>query len=337
METKADTNCIPYSCPFAGVEMHSREPSARIKRPRTSAEELVWFKEKTMYKRAIRSLGVLAVFTLILAAQPNPIPIPQQQGVNPAPEFIGNPAVPHAVAAPVIPKNPFMGINSGWNAIHNDTYMSDIYFTGGPLGYSPEVLLAPFADGTALGQVAAAVFFGDGKMIGGLTLVDKAAETVQSKLVLIDPTTLATLDTLPFSAPRPVELTRLFRPAGIYFYLDASDRVIAGTADRTIWVVSHTATKLNHDTTYDLTDVIPEADSIASLQPDFSGRIWVVTKEGLVATLDSNGNVLGTLHLPAGEKIANGHASDETDGVFIVSSEAMYRFDADATGKPAIT
>lgn len=296
--------------------------------------------------RIIKALAILGCVAGLLAAQPNPIPIPPSGADRPVPSFIGNPAVPHTVTALPIPNNPFMWAGA-WSAVHNDTYMSDTYFTGGPLGRSPEVLSAflgtfdltvspPVVKATGL--VTGMVFGMDGRIIAGSVVVDRGAGTVQSKLVLIDPTTLATIDTLYFSEPRPVEITRLFRPAGVYFYLDQFDRIITGTADRTIWVVSHTATKLNHDATYDLTGFIPETDEIQALQPDFSGRIWVTTKGGLVATLDSNGNLLGTIQLPAGARIANGHSSDGTGGVFIVSTEAMYRFDADpATGAPVKT
>src|SRR5512136_1304943 len=63
-------------------------------------------------------------------------PIPPQPN-RPVPSYIGQPAVPKPIAAPTIPANPFMGswnnIQS-WSALHNDAYMSDTYFTQGPLG-----------------------------------------------------------------------------------------------------------------------------------------------------------------------------------------------------------
>ena len=42
-------------------------------------------------------------------------------------------------------------------------------------------------------------------------------------------------------------------------------------------------------------------------------------------------------HLPAGETIANSLAVDETGGVFVVSSHALYRFDAGSGGAPQQT
>ena len=43
-----------------------------------------------------------------------------------------------------------------------------------------------------------------------------------------------------------------------------------------------------------------------------------------------------SVHLPAGETIANSFAMDESGGVFIVSTHALYRYDV-RNGQPAVT
>jgi hypothetical protein len=48
------------------------------------------------------------------------------------------------------------------------------------------------------------------------------------------------------------------------------------------------------------------------------------------------GNVIGTMRL-VGERIENGNAIEETGAVYLNSSRAMYRFDADENGAPTIT
>ena len=95
-------------------------------------------------------------------------------------------------------------------------------------------------------------------------------------------------------------------------YADNQDCVIAGTPERTIMVVSHTSTTpftFAVERIYDLTGAIAEDDGIQALQPDFSGRLLITSKGGVVGTLNMNpANVLGTLRLP-GEKGGNGTQS----------------------------
>src|SRR5512135_904340 len=86
--------------------------------------------ENAMRKRAIRTLAVLVGVAGFLVAQTK---IPEFPGVKPAPVYIGNPATVKPISALPIPQNPFMAPGS-WGAVHDDTYASDTYFTGGPLG-----------------------------------------------------------------------------------------------------------------------------------------------------------------------------------------------------------
>jgi hypothetical protein len=50
----------------------------------------------------------------------------------------------------------------------------------------------------------------------------------------------------------------------------------------------------------------------------------------------ATGQVIGSMQLP-GERIVNSHAAGDEGGVYIASTLAMYRFDADTAGQPAIT
>jgi len=286
-----------------------------------------------MRKRAIRAFAVLVGVAGFLAAQ---MKIPEQPGVKPAPVYIGNPATVKPISAPAIPQNPFMGLGA-WDGPHHDTYSSDTYFTGGPLGNKPEVFSSYLGTQTAPGAISVMVFTGDGRLIAVVVQVDQAAGTVNLLAVLLEADTLKPLFTLPLPSPVVTQISSKFRPAGVYAYLDNFGRLITGTNDRTIWVISHTATTLSHDATYGNLE-IPESHSIEALQPDFFGRIWLTTKQGLVETLNgATGALIGKYQLPAGETIVNGHSADENGGVFIVSTGAMYRFDADSLGKPVVT
>jgi hypothetical protein len=76
--------------------------------------------------------------------------------------------------------------------------------------------------------------------------------------------------------------------------------------------------------------------SVESALPDWSGRIWFVTEKGAVGFVDPDGDDVRVTRL-AGETIGNSFAVDETGGVFVVSDHALYRFDVDASGAPAVT
>jgi hypothetical protein len=273
------------------------------------------------------------------SAAQNPVPIPQQPGFEfeNVPQYLGEPAVPVPVDASPIPPNPFMSPNP-WSAIHNDTYMSDTYPTSAALGHRPVVLSTWL--GTPRDPSAAVVvmtFDRAGRIVAGAVVTDLAQGTAHVRLTLIQPKTLKTLATL--DLPEEHFEPGNFRPSGSYFYQDSRDRVVIGTADKSVWVVSHHGGSFfTVEDTFDLSSVVPGDDKLQALQPDFSGRVWFTSKLGVVGTLDlSTGDVLGIHHLPAGERIVNGHSSDETGGVFIASTQAMYRFDADATGAPAVT
>ena len=151
--------------------------------------------------------------------------------------FIGHEATPNPIDISAHPTKPvqFIGLRS---APHDDTYMSDTYFTVGPLGKAPmTVVSTALATQNASGQII--------NGIGGSTTVDSAGHLVVSvirqnlttgeawaELTLTDPVTLDTITTMDLpSAIIPVGA----RPAGIYLYQDNLDRTVIGTPNRTVW------------------------------------------------------------------------------------------------------
>ena len=269
---------------------------------------------------------------------PTPIPIPTQEDARPVPEFIGHEATPQPIAAPAIPQNPFMAPGS-WSSFHNDTYMSDTYFTSGPLGHSPSAS-SSFLGESEENPTATSFFMTfdrEGLLVTAVMKTNPAVMQRWVQLTLIDPDTLGKLAT--FDLP-PTSYTSMFElGAGAYMYTDNQDRVVAGTQERTIIVVSHTTTApfaFTLERTYDLRGVIPAGDGIQAFQPDFTGHLWFASKAGLVGRLDmQTGDVIGAVAL--GEKTENGTAIDETGAVYLNTSRAMYRFDPDENGAPSIT
>ena len=80
---------------------------------------------------------------------------------------------------------------------------------------------------------------------------------------------------------------------------------------------------------------MPLGDKIISALPDWAGRIWFVSEPGVVGTVDPASGAVQSRR--PGEKIGNSFAVDETGGVFIVTDGALYRFDAGATARRAVT
>jgi hypothetical protein len=242
------------------------------------------------------------------------------------PPYTGAPAVRkpiHGARRP--PHNPALARN-GRSNVHNDAWMTDTYWTKGPLGASPETLSA------AIGRVCVTVTF-DRKG----RLVATCSSLAGAHLFMFDPNTLDTLAemALPFLAPPPGQDPTTNSTGGAYFYLDNKDRAVVATADRHIWIVAETAAPgftLVRD--FNLTSVVGD-DRVTSVIPDWKGHLWFVGRyHGVVGVLDSKTGDIRSIHLD--EEIENSFAVDQR-GVYIVSNVSMYRFDLDPTGTPAVT
>ena len=255
------------------------------------------------------------------------VPIPSQPGQD-AEAFLGSPARARPVRTFHVPQHPFMAGN-GRSNIHNDAYMTDAYRVPGPLGRGTEVT------STWLGieECASIGFDSKDRIIGLCGTIDGA------RLRLMDATSLETLNVLPLPP-------RQYRPgttplndfcAAGYFYLDHQDRAVVSTNLNQVWVVAiEEAPTFSIERIVDLNQAVPPPDCLVSVLPDWSGRLWFVSKGGVVGTIDADTDAVQALAL--GEGVANSFAVDETGGVFIVSDHALYRFDAArGSGAPSVT
>ena len=258
-----------------------------------------------------------------------PIPNDPPNGPSLVPNFTGATATAKPVKAPKVPQNPFMAAN-GVSNVHNDGYQSDTYTGPGPLGRSPGVN-SQFS-GTFGGICGITIAFD--KLGRPLTTCISAAT---QQLRLMDPTTLDTLATFELP-PRviPPGANPFTSSGGAYFFLDNRDRAVVSTG-RTIRVVALTGGAQNPQFSlaklYDLTSVVPDDDQLNSAIPDWSGRLWFVSRfHGVVGALDQqSGEVIDSIQLD--EPIENSFAADEKGGVYIVSDAAMYRFDLGKDGQ----
>jgi hypothetical protein len=270
------------------------------------------------------------------------VPIPSASP-SAAADYVGAPATARPVSASPIPANPWMA-PAPWNNGHNDTYMSDTYPVAGPLGLTPQVVSTWLGQGAAnsIGFVGVAGFDPSGNVVAPVVRGTVGSLYCTVTLTLLD---AATLDVLAeYDLPGYTRTSLLDRLPGAYFYLDADGNVVIGTTDHKIQYISHEQTpsgwQFSEAGETDLSGYIPSGDKIEALQPDFKGHIWVTTKGGVVITVDAQTRKylgIDTSIALLNERIDNGHAAGKEGGVYLVSTKAMYRFDADAFGRPAVT
>ena len=282
-------------------------------------------------RRAV--LLVIAVFLLVpppgpAAALVPAVPIPNMPGQDGGPAFIGHPARTRPLRSFRVPEHPFMAPN-GRSNIHNDPYMTDAYAQRGPMGRGTT------ATSTWLGleECASITFDSHDRIVGLCGTLDGA------RLRLLDPTSLETLAILPLP-PRSVRPGTTpftdYCSAG-YFYLGRDDRAVVATNTNQVWVVGVTEAGLfTLDAVHDVNAAAPAPDCLVSVLPDWSGRLWFLTRLGIVGTIDPETGSVRSLAF-GDELVANSFAVDETGGIYLVTDHAMYRLEADPdTGAPVI-
>lgn len=263
------------------------------------------------------------------SAAPAQGPIPQRP-IADVPAFSGTAATPRPVRAPDPPRHPFMAAN-GRSNLHDDAYQTDTYQRHGPLGRKLSVTSSFRAR-----ECASVTFDRRGRIITVCVGLDRTT------LELLDPTSLKTLAEMDLPGRDLLQAGGLnvFQnfTGGGYFYLDHEDRAVIPTSARHLLVVAVAGTpeapafEVRRDV--DLSTAVPQGDAIISALPDWSGRIWFASRNGVVGTLAADGTIKT---LDTKEPIGNSFAVDETGGVFIVTDGALYRFDAAADGLPAVS
>ena len=259
-------------------------------------------------------------------------PIPQDQAELAGLDlFSGRVARPRPVSAPRVPRHPFMAAN-GRSNVHNDAYQTDTYRNSGPLGRRTRLFSQFFGGPVGLGSCGITIAFDRrGRLV---TTCVTAAEVY---LRMMDPRTLDTIaqHRLP-DRVIPPGLTPFEAAGGAYFYLDHRDRAVVSVGQR-IFIVELRNGSWRRVRTFDLSGLLAADDQLNSALPDWSGRLWFVSrKDGVVGALDPrSGRVLGTRR--TGEAIGNSFAVDDSGGVFVVTDRAQYRFDAGRRGRPRIS
>ena len=264
---------------------------------------------------------------IVLVVPDGRLPIPPGVGLLVVPSYVGDPATARPIEMDV-PQHPHLAAN-GRSSMHDDGWASDTYAGPGPLGRDPEVDTAWYG----LEECATLAFDRRDRIVG------LCGDLRGPVLHVIDPETLHPLATrrLPdrphVAGSAPWEVLC----AGAYFYLDAEDRAIVATTDRRILEVGTSDARgrpaLPVRRSYDVSDGVPRSDCLVAVLPDWEGRIWFVTQDGRVGTVDPSSGAVAVL--PLDEQVDNSLAVDE-QGVYVVTVEALYRMSADSTGGPRV-
>jgi hypothetical protein len=275
-----------------------------------------------------RPLIALAFVGLLAAAAPavNPaaaLTIPSDPRDALLVPFTGTAVAARPVGHQSIPRNRYMAANGSSN-LHDDAYQTDAYNQAGPLGHKLKVTSTAFVQ-----DCGSVTFDTQGRIVTVCVGITGAT------LRMINPKTLATIASYNLPSRKSLGSFSFSNfSGGGYFYLDNHDRAVIPTFTGHVVTVAEEGTKLVKVRDIDLSSVT-QGSGIQSALPDWAGRIWFVTVSGKVGFITPAGAV-HALSLPSGETIANSFAMDESGGVFVVSTHALYRFDV-AGSRPVIT
>ncbi|MBM7050787.1 6-pyruvoyl tetrahydrobiopterin synthase [Rothia sp. ZJ932] len=147
--------------------------------------------------------------------------------------------------------------------------------------------------------------------------------------------------------PNGTELDHLNLPkgallGGVYAYLDEQDRMVLVDGTNTLLRIAHRADGrgLRVDSRVDLKRYLSQmgGDQVVGLVPDWQGRVWVASKNGVVAVVDMERGVLRSLRLnrySMDERVDNSISACPA-GVSVVTSHGIYMLSAAADSKPVI-
>jgi hypothetical protein len=248
------------------------------------------------------------------------------------------------------PRHPYMA-PQGVSTIHGDGASSDVHRTG-PLGRNVKVV-SRVGSKYPGGMCATLTFDRDG------LLVVLCASLAGFQLHLLRPRTLELLAVynLPqrpstFAALVTMDPERIMldTSGGAYYYLDHEDRVVLADAAQHIQRIGHRRRsddwyEFYQDAAWDVSTHVPhdcfnwnnwfpadgQCDPITAVTPDYDGNIWWVTRRGIVGTVHPTTGVVRTTDLK--EEMQNG-ITVGNDGVYIVTTHALYCMAADASGTP---
>ena len=272
---------------------------------------------------AIAVAAVAVVAGVVVVVPDGWLPVPPSPGVLVAPAYVGRPAQARPLQLDTVPQNPHLARN-GAGSVLDDTWSTGASPWPGPVGLQPEV------DSAWYGLEHCATLTLDSRD----RLVGLCGDHGGRSLHVIDPDSMRPLATKRLPAPEDGDDDR----CGAQSYLDAGDRAVVSTSDRRVLAVSTADADGEPDLTtartWDLSAQVPDDDCVVALLPDWAGRIWWATADGLVGTVAPDSGQVQVLDL--GEEVTHSFSTDETGGTYVITTHALYRLGADATGTPVV-
>jgi hypothetical protein len=226
-------------------------------------------------------------------------------------------------------QHPFLA-ESQRSSMHGGAHNWDINTYPGPRGYKTTAKHRKFSN--VIGVAPNISFDSQGR------LITVSIKLNSIELHLLDPETLETIAMLDL----PPKASASDNSGGGYFHIDAKDRVLLAPANDTISIYeineSSGSTKWQLAEQYDIAGLLPEGTNIHDVIPDWSGNLWFVTGGAFLGYRDHDTGAFYTYELPAeGETIQNSFAVDQ-EGLYVVSTDAIYQFQInDATKEPVYT
>ena len=253
------------------------------------------------------------------------------------PDFVGSAVAAQPLPSANVPQNPSMGPNP-FNSTHDDSWNSDTGDVTAPLGHDPVSFTSTLGMPAVLHQNASTGTFAFdryGRMI------DAYFTGASRSVDIIDPVTLEVLCSYPLGGGGVSAL------GNCYFFVDDQSRIVLGKGTDQIVTLREGGTleaptlEVVPERSYDLSGIIPAADHIAGLLPDWKGRLWFQTAGAggagpIVGVIDpAASNRVTSIRLTAGEVIWNS-LSVARDGAFVLTSQKLYRVAAGSDGKPRV-
>ncbi|HYH60638.1 MAG TPA: hypothetical protein VD766_02115 [Solirubrobacterales bacterium] len=264
---------------------------------------------------AVAALGgeVASAQVLLPGVDPGPIPSANSGGFA---QFEGEAVEPDPFSFPETPEHPFMAPN-GKSNIHVDAFQTDTNTIPGPLGETATDSIY------FVHECASITFDSQGRIVSICVGLERPI------LALLNPDTLVPLAT--YELP-PRQIDPGGNPftdfsGGGYFYLDDQDRAVMPTAERHVLVIGQTDEpdfEVVED--YDLNGVVASDDKVISALPDWKGRIWFISVDGVVGWISPGSGAIHSKDL--GDAIGNSFAVDEKGSVYVVTDAALYRLRA---------
>ena len=227
---------------------------------------------------------------------------------------------------PFAPSNPFTA-RTGAATMHGDSESSDASPFQGP-GPGLETVSV-----TTLAAACPTILEGsDGMPVALCTSIAGRNPIVY----LLDPASGAPLTSLSLPAGN------LF--GGVYTFLDNRDRLVVFDAGGNLLRIAHSEAdgvwKLTIDSSVSISGAVGRrcpslCGGVVGLAPDWQGRVWFATAQGVAGYVDSRTRTVRTIGLGSHEQVANS-ISTAPDGTAVATDHALYLLAAGRGGRPVI-